>query len=141
MSEQRGFLIDTHVWVWMAFGETSRFSRKTMARIEDAAQGGHLLLAAISLWEIAMFESKGRLSLGPSCSEWLKQAVRITGVTIAPLDIDIAAISCDLPGLHGDPADRQIVASAIHHNAMLLTEDEGILEFARKGEYRASRLK
>jgi PIN domain nuclease of toxin-antitoxin system len=141
VSEAPDLLLDTHAWVWTALGETARFSGKTMTRIDEAAQGGHLLLAAISLWEVAMLQSKGRLRLSPSCSEWLKQAVRITGVRVVPLDIDVAAISCDLPGFHGDPADRQIVASVIHHNATLLTEDEDVLAFARKGGYRVSRLK
>jgi PIN domain nuclease of toxin-antitoxin system len=63
-------LLDTHAWVWMAFGDTSHFSRKTIARVEEVARGGHMLLAAISLWEVAMLESKGRLRLSPSCEEF-----------------------------------------------------------------------
>ncbi len=88
-----------------------------------------------------MLEAKGRLRFNAICLEWLKASVRATGVTVAPLEIDIAAASCALPGFHGDPADRLIVATAIHHGATLLTEDERILAYARKGGYRAVRLK
>lgn len=38
-------------------------------------------------------------------------------------------------------ADRLIVVTAIHHGAALLTEDERILTYARKGGCRAVRLK
>lgn len=134
-------LIDTHTWIWMAEGEAGRFRRKTIDLMDAAAQEGRLLLAAISLWEVAMLEAKGRIHLELPCSEWLKQTQRNTGVIIAPLEAEIAAISGSLPGFHADPADRMIVATTIHHGAMLLTEDERILAYAHRGGYRASRLK
>lgn len=125
----------------MAGGESANFRKRTIDQIDMAAKGNRLLLAAISLWEVAMLESKGRLKLGQPCGEWLKLTQRKTGVMIAPLDAEIAALSCAIPGFHGDPADRLIVATAIHHGATLLTEDDQIVACARKGGYRISRLK
>lgn len=134
-------LIDTHVWLWVAGGETGRFRRRTIDLIDTAARESRLLLAAISLWEVAMLEAKGRIQLELPCGEWLKRARRNTGVMVAPLETEIAALSAALPGLHGDPADRMIVATALHHGATLLTEDDRIVAHARKGGYRVSRLK
>lgn len=141
MSAADSLLLDTHTWLWMAEGDASRFRRKTIERIEAAAKENRLLLAAISLWEVAMLEAKGRIQLELPCSEWLKQAQRTTGAITVPIEADIAARSCALPDFHGDPADRLIVATAIHHGAALLTEDDRIVAYARKGGYRVSRLK
>ena len=134
-------LLDTHTWIWVAGGESAHFRKKAIDQINAAAQENRLLLAAISLWEVAMLESKGRIKLAQACGDWLQQAQRKTGVMIAPLDAGIAALSCALPGFHGDPADRLIVAAAIHHGAILMTEDDQIVAYARKGRYRVSRLR
>ena len=141
MASSAAILLDTHVWLWAALGDMTHFRRKTIETIDEAAQEDRLYLAAISLWEVAMLESKGRIRLTLPCADWLKQAVRGTGVTVAPLEIDIAAASCTLTGFHGDPADRLIVATAVHRNATLLTEDKNILDSAKKNGFRATRLK
>ena len=125
----------------MAAGETQRFPRKAIDLVDASAREGRLLLAAISLWEVAMLEAKGRIRLDFSCTEWLKQTQRKTAILVAPLEAEIAALSAGLPEFHGDPADRIIVATAIHHGATLITADERILAYARKGGYRTVRLK
>jgi PIN domain nuclease of toxin-antitoxin system len=41
----------------------------------------------------------------------------------------------DLPAwTHGDPADRLIVATAHHRNALLVTRDSAILEYAEQSK-------
>ena len=55
---------------------------------------------------------------------WLKQTQRKTAAIVVPLEIEIAALSAGLVDFHGDPADRMIVATAIHCCATLVTAGE-----------------
>jgi PIN domain nuclease of toxin-antitoxin system len=50
-----------------------------------------------------------------------------SGVTELPLTGEIAIRAVDLGNLPDDPADRFIVATAIVHNAILITADERLL--------------
>lgn len=132
MSDRR-LLLDTHCWIWMALGEKSRFTAAGVRAVEEAANGGRLLLSAISVWELAMLEAKGRIRLTRPCHEWVRQALGIPGLDLAPLTPEIAVESTRLPGeFHGDPADRIIAATARCLNARLLTRDRRLIEYARR---------
>src|ERR1035437_6524121 len=68
-------LLDTHYWIWMQLGEASHFTDRMLEAIRQAAASGSLLVSAISVWELGMFEAKGRIRLKPSCEEWVKEAL------------------------------------------------------------------
>ncbi len=51
------------------------------------------------------------------------------GASELPLTGEIAILAGELEGLHGDPADRFIVATAITHDAMLVTADDRLLQW------------
>ena len=68
----------------------------------------------MSLWEAQMLHSKGRLSLDRPLAAWLPQAAAPGVVALLPLSI------------HGDPADRLIVATALTHGLPLATQDSAI---------------
>jgi PIN domain nuclease of toxin-antitoxin system len=51
------------------------------------------------------------------------------GLREVAVDGDIALSAAELAGLHGDPADRMIVATAIANDAVLLTADDDILRW------------
>jgi PIN domain nuclease of toxin-antitoxin system len=42
----------------------------------------------------------------------------------------IAITAAELPDLHGDPADRFIIATALAHNATLITADRQLLAWS-----------
>jgi PIN domain nuclease of toxin-antitoxin system len=126
-------LLDTHFWIWLQNGETGVFTGSIRRAIEAAAAGGRLYLSIISVWEVAMLESKGRIELTLPCGLWVKEAVAIPGLAIVPLTPEIAIESCNLPPpFHGDAADRIIVATARNMGARLLTRDDKIIEYGRK---------
>jgi len=52
-----------------------------------------------------------------------------TGVIELALTGDIALLAVDLKTLHGDPADRFIIATAIMHDATLVTADARLLRW------------
>jgi PIN domain nuclease of toxin-antitoxin system len=136
-SEVQPLLLDTHVWLWLVAGspELSKQARQTVDR---AAAAGTLRIAAISLWEIALLASHGRIVLGKSISLWLEEALAEPGPSIEPLSPQIAIESYALPDVfHPDPADRMIVATARVIGATLLTRDRQILDYAVRGHLTA----
>jgi PIN domain nuclease of toxin-antitoxin system len=56
--------------------------------------------------------------------EWIARCEALTGLRFLPVDSAIGVRSVELPGLHADPADHLIVASAERLGAMLVTKDE-----------------
>lgn len=129
-----GLVLDTHVWLWIVEGSESWLSAAAIQRIEAASGQGRILVSAISVWEVAMLEAKGRISLSRSVEEWVHAALRAPGTKLLGLTPEIAIESSRLPGSpHGDPADRILVASARVLGAQLATCDGSILDYASAG--------
>lgn len=132
-------LLDTHALVWLLDGN-ERLGDKSRTLIQQSAQADSLYVSAITPWEIAMLVSKGRLTLVQEIGEWLRIAISMPGIRMAPLSIDVSVASTRLPGtFHSDPADRIIVATARHLGAILVTEDKLILEYGKAGHVKCHR--
>ena len=128
-----GVVLDTHVLVWLLDG-SRRLGTSSRELIATSAERTAVSFSAISAWEIAMLVAKGRLELDRDVLDWLGSATRLPGVRVAPLSIEIAVGSTRLPGeMHGDPADRLIVATARHLDAALVTADRALLDYAVSG--------
>jgi PIN domain nuclease of toxin-antitoxin system len=132
MSSGDPVVLDTHVWKMYVEGE--RFARRSLRRIDEAGANRRLYVAAITVWEIAMLVAKGTLRLGFPTLEWVTRAVHGSRVVVQPLEPSIAVDSAELTALHGDPADRMIVATARHLGALLVTKDTKILDYAEETE-------
>lgn len=80
-----------------------------------------------------MLVSKNRLTLSRDVLDWLQAALRLPGIKLADLTVEISVASTRLPWpIHADPADRILAATARHFGATLLTADEKLLHFAGK---------
>lgn len=88
--------------------------------------GDHVGIAAISCWEIAQLTARGRLRLDAPIDDWWDDVMKLASTTLIPLTIEIAIMAARLPDPIRDPADRLIVATAIHHGVPLVTKDERI---------------
>ena len=133
----RALLLDTHVWVWYVEDEAKQFSRRIPALVEAAVQRGDIVVSAISVWEIALLEAARRLDLSVDVRAWVARALAFPGVRLKGLSPSIAIESTRLPGpLHRDPADRILIATARLLGASLVTCDERILAYAKKGHVR-----
>jgi PIN domain nuclease of toxin-antitoxin system len=131
-------LLDTHVWIWLLDGVRGKFSAACLSALRQGSQESRLWVSAISVWEVATLESKGRISLSLDCRAWVEAALRAPGVHLAEFSPSIALDSAGLPGsFHGDPADRILVATARQLGMTLVTKDEGILKYSGLGYVRA----
>jgi PIN domain nuclease of toxin-antitoxin system len=118
-------ICDTHVLLFWA-DRRDRLTNTALAALEQGKEAGELACAAISFWEIAMLFRKNRLTLPAQHSplSYMEDIIDSLGLTILPLTPSIAALAESGIVPHGDPADRLIAATAITHQAALITSDE-----------------
>lgn len=127
-------LLDTHVWIWLLEGVQGTLSARGLELLNRSSAHGRLLVSVISVWEVAILVAKGRISLAQPLDLWVSAGLSAPGVRLAPLTPEIAIESTRLPGvLHGDPADRIIIATARAMAASLMTCDHEILGYANAG--------
>jgi PIN domain nuclease of toxin-antitoxin system len=126
-------VIDTHALVWMMEGEP-QLGRKAREIINAELAAGAIWIAPITLWETAMLIDKGKLALSMPIRAWYDRVLAIPNFVLAELTVDIGADAGTLPGgIHGDPADRLIIATARARDCPVLTADAKILAYAKAG--------
>ena len=120
-------ILDTHIWIWWV-DENPKLSAENREIIQANQKTG-LGISIISCWEIAKLVEKNRLVFECSVEEWLAIALKYPGIQLLDLSIPIILESTRLSGFHADPADQIIVATAKIHGALLITQDERILNY------------
>lgn len=111
-------VFDTHVWLRASAGDPQLELLKNFR--------GTAIVPAISVWEVAMLASKGRLELKPDTDRWIRTNLQ-PPIRLEPLHPEISLESCRLDNFHGDPADRLIVATALVLGVPLITSDRQII--------------
>jgi len=120
------YLLDTHVLLWW-LGDSQRLLPPQRSMLDAVDADSPVLVSDITLWEIAMLTTRGRIHLRLPLREWLEAAVapplvQRTGITPA-IASEIAALPESFPR---DPADRILAATARVLGAVLVTCDGGI---------------
>lgn len=119
-------LLDTHVLLWYERGDR-RLGAQARRVFESALQEGDVAVSAISFWEVGMQIQKGRLRLSLDLDAWRRDLLD-HGLLEIPVDGIISARAGLLANIHGDPADRLIVSTALAGH-QLVTADERILDW------------
>jgi PIN domain nuclease of toxin-antitoxin system len=146
LSASDRLVLDTHIWVW-ASGESGGPAQITPAAlppIEAAAHARRLFVSATSVWEIALKAQRGRALIASDLDSWVREQRQYPGVRVLGIDFRLAITATRLPTWvrkcdgqeHRDPSDRFIVATARRLNAVLITCDEEILDYADQGNLR-----
>ncbi len=112
-------ILDTHALYWWVNRAPDRLGQSQIDAIETAET---LAVSAMTCWEMAWLVAHGRIVLQLPVSDWLDQ-VEENGVAIIPVSRSIAERAVLLPEHHKDPVDRIIIATAIEHQAQLLSVD------------------
>ena len=120
-------LLDTHVLLWLESGN-ERLGANARREIDRAWEVGEAAVSAVSFWEVAMLESKGRLELKLDLQAWRRDLLQ-RGLVEVAVDGGTALRAGQLVGLHGDPADRLIIATALA-GYQLVTADMLILNWS-----------
>jgi PIN domain nuclease of toxin-antitoxin system len=115
-------ILDTCALIYDAL-TPGRLTSAAREAIDRADATSTLACCDISLWEVAMLAARGRIDPGTDIASFLDVALAVRSIRVVPITPEIAALSVSL-GLHGDPADRLIAATTVHHGAALVTSDQ-----------------
>jgi PIN domain nuclease of toxin-antitoxin system len=127
--EEVNLLLDTHVWFW-ALESPERLGRHCRAALEDL--DNVLTVATISTVELGQLQAAGRVEFRGTLESWVRRGREEMQLQTAELSHPIAILAYSLPAdFHKDPADRILVATAIHHGLTFVTADERILGYPR----------
>jgi PIN domain nuclease of toxin-antitoxin system len=120
-------IVDTCVLIYDSL-RPDRLTNAALDALDSAESSSCLACAGISLWELAMLVEKGRLETGIPAQEYIELVLAARKLQVLPVSPEIASLSASL-GLHSDPADRIIAASAISHQAPVVTSDRRLINF------------
>ena len=109
-------LLDSHALLWWESGDT-RLSIDTRRTIESPDVV--VRFSAASVWELAIKQAKGKLTLPAGFLEALVE----DGFTEMPVSSHHALLAAALSPYHADPFDRMLVAQAQSEGLTLVTRD------------------
>lgn len=117
-------VIDTHVLVWW-LTRAPGLSRKAERTLAAHGDPGQIVVSAISLLEITTAVRRGRLQLSMPLDQWLAGMNSLPEIRVESVSAEIAVRAGSLAEpMHGDPADRLIVATASTLGVPLVTGDK-----------------
>jgi PIN domain nuclease of toxin-antitoxin system len=130
-----GLILDTCVCLWLVEG--ADIGAGAQAAVLHASRDGDLWVSPFSAWEVALLLKKDRIDLSLGADDWYRRLLSLWGVREAKLTPEILIDSVNLPGrIHGDPADRIMIATARQLDATLVTRDATIEAYAALGHVR-----
>ena len=123
-------LLDTHTLLW-AIGKTSELSKNVIHEIENI--NNEILVSAVSLWEIALKHSIGKLIIDFDVSK-IPEYCEKMGFELIPLNPLEALYSFRLSAKnHKDPFDRMLIYQCITNDYTLVSRDTKIEVYKKDG--------
>ena len=115
-------LLDTHVLIWVLENNPtlSDNARQNIILAENL-----VFVSAVSIWEIGIKKSLGKLESPDN----LQEEIKLHRFTPLPISYDHAELAGKLPPIHRDPFNRMLVAQAITEKLTLVTRDEFISKY------------
>ncbi|WP_019503408.1 type II toxin-antitoxin system VapC family toxin [Pleurocapsa sp. PCC 7319] len=119
-------LLDTHIFLWLVDND-KRLSDRYRHIIHNLDH--EILLSVVSIWECVIKYQIGKLDFPSSPETYLPIQRRKHLIKTLTVDENSIAHLVQLPLLHKDPFDRLIMAQALQHDLIILTEDKLILAY------------
>ena len=119
------YFLDTNALICALFTpeRLSTAARKAMESSET------LFVSVVSLWEIAIKQSIGKLDIDASIPE-IANACDELRIELLPVRAEQIEGIKHLPPIHNDPFDRLIIAQTISERCVLVTMDKTIPKYA-----------
>ncbi|HEY6393214.1 MAG TPA: type II toxin-antitoxin system VapC family toxin [Bryobacteraceae bacterium] len=119
-------LLDTSAFIW-CLHSPERLSPKSQRRMEDP--NAELLLSIASVWEMAIKEGSGKLSLKAPLNDIIGLGKERLFIGLLPIEIGHVIHTAQLPPHHRDPFDRLLIAQALLENLTIVTSDPKISRY------------
>ena len=124
-------LLDTHTLLW-TIGKTKELSKSVIREIKNP--NNEILVSAVSLWEIALKQSIGKLEVDfdiKKIPEYCKK-MKFELISLDPID---ALNSLQLPkkNNHKDPFDRMLIYQCIKNKYTLISKDTRLELYKKDG--------
>ena len=118
-------LLDTQMVLWSMFDD----AKLPAAARQKIANASAIYVSAVSLWEIGMKASAGKLKL-PAAMDDLEARLEAANAVPLALTWSHAVRSYDIAAFHPDPFDRLLLAQAVSEPLHLLTIDESLKSYS-----------
>jgi len=114
------YLLDTHALIWFFSGHPnlSDFVRNIMEDRQHCK-----LISLASVWEMAIKQSKGKLTLVLPLEEYIEEKIKLEDFDLLPITLEQLSMISTLPFHHKDPFDRLLIAQSIVEKIPLLSRD------------------
>ncbi|MDR4494501.1 MAG: type II toxin-antitoxin system VapC family toxin [Nitrospirales bacterium] len=120
-------LLDTCTFLWI-ISDDKALSPTSREIFSDPSN--EIFLSAISVWEILVKYSLGRIELPLPVDQFIPQQRERHGIGTLPLEESATGHLPKLPTLHKDPFDRMLICQSIQHELTILTPDPLITQYA-----------
>ena len=113
------YLLDTNALLYFLY-DSEKLSRRASDIIYYNDE--KISVSIVSMWEIAIKSSIGKLKIKSSISKIVETCKneQFEILPIKPFHLDEIG---RLPAIHGDPFDRLIISQAISENLVIITKD------------------
>ena len=112
-------LLDTHAFLWF-IDDNPRLSSSAKTLLES---DNDLLLSTVSLWEIAIKFSLGKLGLPEPFDPFVRQQLGVNAIDVLQVEVSHLGAVSTLPFHHCDPFDRLLVAQATVEQLSIVSAD------------------
>jgi len=119
-------LLDTHTALWW-INEHEKLSSKARALLRNDEHT--LYISIVSLWEVAIKVSLGKLSGLNGGVKTLIAKIEVLPVSVLPITSRHVEMVETLPFIHRGPFDRLLVAAAKVEGMTILTADENVHKY------------
>lgn len=113
-------LLDTHALLWFLNGD-SQLSSVACELIED--QDNERFLSVVSLWEMAIKMSIGKLTQRSSFDDLINGPIKDNAIDLLPIRSAHLDTLTTLPFHHRDPFDRLIIAQSMVEQMPIVSRD------------------
>ena len=113
-------LLDTHAFIWWLAGNDRLPVAARRAILDEANEK---LISAASAWEIATKYRLGKMPGAAALANDIAGAIAGEGFAELPITVSDAVRAGSLRGPHRDPFDRMLIAQALAHDLVLISNE------------------
>ena len=122
------YLLDTATFLWVTFDELEKIPAMGVSILQESKN--QIYLSTVSVWEIAIKYSIGKLKLKMPPDKFVIEHAAKTDLTPLSITHQHALEVAKLPFHHKDPFDRLLIAQALAEEIPIMTPD---LHFKKYG--------